>query len=573
MRRIFSKEFWNAKKILVLVLIAAGLAVYANTFVNQMFWDDEDFVLNNVYVQNFSFGKFFSENTIAGAGLVSDYWRPVLSLVFSIQYQLWGPAPYGYHVINAAFHVSAGVVLYFFLRRLFKNGPLAFFTALFFLVHPLQTEAVSYVSSLGDSLSVFMIFAGLWKYLSFKDSGRIMDYALSIIFYIIALLSKETAIIMPGLIFLLDFFHESSRNKTFYERLKPALKNSIGFLAVAGIYILLRATALNFQNTFNLYNEETEFTKSLWIRILTFFRILAVYLGLLFVPVGLHIERSVEVAKTLSAPDVLLGMITFIALIGMAVYFWKKRPPVSFGILWFFIALSITSNIIVPINGLLYEHWLYLPMVGIFLALAEAARRLLRKFGGRNLAVGLLAVILVVFGVLSIKRNRDWRDAITFYNQTLRYAPESYRVTNNLAKAYAEAGERDSAEKFYLRAINIDPKAAVAYHNLANTYRDSGRTEEAIDMYKKAIAADPDFAFSYNALVGLYAKNKNYEEARELVETLPQNISTLALLARLAREQEDYAGAEEYIKRALELEPGNLSIQNALLQIRQRQEQ
>lgn len=182
--------------------------------------------------------------------------------------------------------------------------------------------------------------------------------------YIFALMSKETAVIMPALIVIVDFF--SLDNKDFKEKLKSIGKIISPFFILAGAYILLRATVLNFKNTFNLYNEENIFTSNFYIRLFTFFRILTVYFGLLFWPLNLHMERSVEIATSLNSFSVILGGLIFFGLLALTFSQLKRLPILSFGIFWFFISLAPTSNLLIPISGLLYEHWLYLPMIGIF---------------------------------------------------------------------------------------------------------------------------------------------------------------------------------------------------------------
>jgi hypothetical protein len=180
-----------------------------------MFWDDNDFILNNQFIKNWHYlPKYFSENIIAGAGLLSNYWRPVLLFVFSLQWHLWQDWPAGYHFINASFHITDTILLYFLLFSLFKKRWLAGLTALIFLAHPLQTEAVSYVSGLGDSLSTFFLFLSIIFYLkhrlSQKPPSKSSFYFLSLLMYPLALMAKETAFVTPLLIFIVDFFQKIS---------------------------------------------------------------------------------------------------------------------------------------------------------------------------------------------------------------------------------------------------------------------------------------------------------------------------------------------------------------------------
>lgn len=562
----------------VLLLLIAGLVLYANSLPNQMFWDDDDNILKNQYIQNWQyFPKYFSENLIAGAGLLSDYWRPMLLTVFSLEWRLWEDWAPGYHLVNTLFHLANAIFIFFILGYIFKNRGLAGLTALVFLVHPLQTEAVTYVSGLGDPLSVFFIFLGIIFYLKFRISKKTAPqskfYLSSLLMYILALMSKETAIIMPALIFIADFFFSAQNEKlSLKNKLKKIGKSLWPFLALAGFYILLRATLLNFKNTFNLYDEENIFTSNFHIRLFTFFRILIVYLGLLFWPLNLHMERTVEIAASLNSFSVILGGLIFLGSLILALTQFKRFPILSFGILWFFIGLAPTSNLLVPISGLLYEHWLYLPLIGFFLILIWAGMKIGRRGVLGRIFLLIFIIYLVFFSVLTINQNAIWRDPITFYRYTLKYAPENYRVLNNLGMAYADVGDYKLAETTYKKAISLNPSNPVGYHNLGNAYQAMGKIDLAIENFNTAISLDPKFVFSYYALANLYLQDKNFQKARELFENyLPQSDSKaniLFLLAQIAIEEKDFDSASEYLERALKIEPENQSIQIILFNLR-----
>lgn len=514
------KKFFTPS-LIVILFIAAGFILYANSFQNQMFWDDDDSILKNRYIQDWQYvPKYFSENFIAGAGFLSDYWRPVLLSVFSLEWHLWKDWAPGYHFVNTSFHIANAVLLFFILFILFKKKWLSFFTALVFLIHPLQTEVITYVSGLGDPLSAFFIFSGIFFYLKFRISKsaplKSNFYFLSLLMYVFGLMSKETAIIMPAFIFIVDFFFSDGADVR--EKLKSAGKAILPFIIIGFAYILLRATVLNFKNTFNLYNEENLFTSNFHVRFFTFFRVLTIYFGLLFLPLNLHMERSVEMAASWNSFSVIFGALIFFGLLALAFSRLKRFPILSFGIFWFFIGLAPTSNLLVPINGLLYEHWLYLPLIGIFLMLFWLAGAAAKKYGLQKISIGVLMVFLIFLSVLTIDRNKDWRDPITFYEQTLKYAPASYRVINNLGMAYADEGDYQKAEDVYKKAIAVNPLSQVAYHNLANAYRAMDKRDLAVENFETAISLDPKFFFSYNALLGIYLEEKKYQEAKRVLE-------------------------------------------------------
>ncbi len=538
------KDYLKQNKILaaILSLTFVGFILYANTFGNQMFWDDNDFILNNVYVHDWKYiPQYFSENIIAGAGFVSNYWRPVLLGVFSIEYHLWGTHPFGYHLVNLLIHIADALLVFFLINGLFRKYKIALLTAFVFLIHPLQTEAVTYVNSLGDSLSVFFILLGLNNYLHFSQNNDRASFWWSIACYPLALMSKETAIIYPALIAIIEFFQQPELN------LKARLKNVARFvwptLIIAAIYLLLRATALNFKNTFNLYDQDNLFTSHLSVRIFTFFQTLATYFGLLIYPHNLHMERSLPLATNFFSQPVLLGFALFVVLLGFITYFWRKQPIVSFGLLWFLIGLAPTSNILVPINGLLYEHWLYLPMIGFWLAVFGLAQWSgAFKFKPLRYTLIIFFILFALFlSVTTIRRNSEWHDPIRFYNQTLEYAPNSYRVVNNLGMAYADANNYEKAVEMYSRAIQIDPTVQVGYHNLGNAYKSLGQNESALEYFKKAIDLDPRFYYSYNAIADIFLKQNRPDLAIAELKKIQANHPDSEYAAKLIQQITDYS--------------------------------
>ena len=232
-------------------------------------------------------------------------------------------------------------------------------------------------------------------------------------------------------------------------------------------------------------------------------------------------ERSVDIATSFVSPSVIIGAVLITLLVILAFFMRKKIPTVWFGSVWFLVGLAPTSNIAVPINGLLYEHWLYLPLAGFSMAAIAAAYACIqRKPLLTKPLYAILCIILIGYAIQSIRRNGEWHDAITLYTQTLRFAPGSYRVNNNLGMAYAETGRDTDAIAAYNRAIAIDPTISVAYYNRGNLYRDRARQEEAIASYQAAIQHDPKFIFAARALASVYLKEKNYRAALPYLETL-----------------------------------------------------
>lgn len=505
------------------LIVLLGLIAYHNCFNNEMFWDDDDFILKNRYIKDWKyFPQFFSENLVAGGYLLSNYWRPVLLTVFALAWHAWGTWLPGWHSLNIAFHCLDGVLLFFLLNRLFNNRLLSLCVALLFVVHPTHNEAVVYVNSLGDSLATFFVLAALLFFVRFRQSGKAAyisrNYYFALLCFPLAIMSKETGFVLAGLLPVLDvlLIQQSPR---FMTRALNVLKVAWPFLLIAAIYIIMRGTCLNFNNSFNFYAEPNEFSSNIFIRILTFFKAATQYSGFLFIPYELKVERLLPFAHSIFEWDVVFGGLIILSMIIALFKYWKQKPWLSFGLAWFFIAIAPASNVLAPINAVLYEHFLYMPMIGIMLILVTAALPVVERFRAQKISACIFIFVLAILAGINIRRNLDWSTAIGFYEQLVKYAP-SYRVINNLGMEYADKGFQDKAQYWYAKAIAMDPNNPVAYHNMGGTYRDTGHLDLAEAAFKKAIALNPKFIFSYRSLADIYWREKNYAEAKKYVLVL-----------------------------------------------------
>ena len=450
--------------------------------------------------------------------MVSNYWRPLLLFIFAIEWQWWHGWVYGWHIVSVNFHILVAVVLYFLLNRLFASNLLALLTALIFVTHPVHNEAVVYVNSMGDSLAIFLLLSSLLLYTRFRQSQKpawsTRSYWAALLLFPLSLLSKETGFVLVGLLPLTDFLL-LSKAKTFGGRVKQTAAAAWPFILLGLIYVLLRGTVLNFHNSFNFYNTNNAFTDHISIRLMTFFKAMTQYTGFLFFPHQLRVERELDWAQSPFEWDVITGGIVVAALLVAAFKYWKTKPWISFGVGWFFIAIAPTSNVLVPINAVIYEHFLYSPMIGITLIVVHLSLDWAQKHCFIPTLLKICAVILVLFCAVNIHRNLDWRTSIGFYEQLVTYRPNDYRVINNLGMEYANKSIHDKALATYLKAIALDPQNPVAYHNIAGTYRDTGHIDLALENFQKAIKLNPDFIFTYRSLADLYWRLGQFENCKE----------------------------------------------------------
>lgn len=553
---VFKKGIWLS----VAALILIGGFIYAFNLPNGLFWDDEDWIINNNFVHAISWDNikfWFTHNTLAGIGLKSNYYRPFLFFTFAFNYILAGAKPLVYHLTSNAIHVFNAVLVFWLIRQIFQRKLLAFLTAVFFLAHPLQTEAVTYISGRGDMLvTMFMLLALLLFYksevihkkgLTFTESypqKRFNLYrGLSLIFVILGLLSRETGIVFPllALVFYMAVIWPSrfdlnqSQGRTFLRSIKQGLLKTWPYFAVVMGYGILRLTVLNFLNTLNFYAEPNLYSENIHIRFFTFLPILWEYLKLLLAPVGLHMERGGVVYTSLFQWPVWGMVLALISLLGWLRHLYARGASrrLSFvdyqiwllGSFWFFIALGPVSGL-TPINALMYEHWLYLPMVGFWLIVSFYLVKLFDflKLKKRPITYSLLLLSLTTylffFSYQSIQRNILWGKPIEFYKDILKYEPQSARISNNLGNLYFNQGDKEQAEKYYRQSVEAGDAFAQPYYNLGSILQTRGDIYGAIQLYEQAVQINPNFYYPYQNLAVIYAQQGKLIKAKENIEIL-----------------------------------------------------
>ncbi|MDP3734948.1 MAG: tetratricopeptide repeat protein [bacterium] len=512
---------------IILILILVGTALYAPTMNNPLFWDDDDWIVNNpaVHELSWSHAKFlFSHDVLAGVGARSNYYRPVLMLSFAINWALGGRTPWGYHLVSNGLHIANAVLIFLLLDALLKNRRQAALAALLWLVHPLQTEAIAYIAGRGDPLSVFFMLSAILLWLR---TDRFRYWALPCA--VLATLSRETAVLLPGymvVVLLASLYRAEPLSRAFGK----ALKATWPFVAIAATYTLLRLTILDFQNTLNWYQYANVYTEHITVRTWTFLQALWTYLRLTIVPLDLHMERTIPVLTTPWYWSVAGGSAL---LLSLAALIWRDslrgRRLWFFGAAMFLLPLVPSSGIIAPINALIYEHWLYLSLLGFAAIVAVYGIRLYDWLYVRRRALAYLVCALGVayvgfFNVQTVRRTILWGSPEQFYLQIISYVPDNARVLNNLANIYAARGDEKATEYYLRRAMEADPSQPAPYHNLGNLIRDRGRDQEAAGLYRQAISVDPLFHYAYRNLAALLLSHGDTAGALKIVAALRERI-------------------------------------------------
>jgi len=485
-------------------LALAVFAAYSNIYGNAFVFDDGLLVERNEFLRNWStFGKLFTAHTTDGAHIAGGFYRPLQNLLYFFIYQIFGPSPFGFHLADVALHAANTGLLFTLGRRLGFATLAAFFGALIWAVHPIQTEAITYTTGTADPLFVFFVLGGLAALMPTFTPRRT---AIACIFFALALLAKETAVVFPLLAAICLFLVSPERKipKT-YLRTWPL------WLMLAA-YLTLRFTILN-RDGFQSFAQPDYvymrlYADHFFYRLYTFLATLPFYLGALVWPTGLHIERRFLVYLEPFEWEVLTGFLMVAVAAAWIVHSvkTKKSLALGWGLLWAGAAYAPNTGLFIPTDALFLEHWMYLPTAGLFLGIAQTVALNVKKLSPRTRKAGTGAIVLLVLalGARTYDQNAVWQDSIVLYNYIFTFGEGNARSHNNLGIAYVETHDDDDAIDQFREAIRISDTMAESHLNLAITLYNlpdrAAHAEEAVAELERAVAIDPDCERAYRML-------------------------------------------------------------------------
>jgi Flp pilus assembly protein TadD len=460
------------------------------------------------------------------------------------------------------------VLVYLVVSRLSSSARVAFIAAGLFVLHPVHTDSVTYISGRRDILFTLFYLAGFYCFLRYRQLREWRSIIAAFLMYLLSMGSKEMGVTLPLVFLAYDLVQNFSRDASapasgYGKALFASLKKSLARAYVLYPLTFLGALAFSCYKVFikSPSLQSTYYGDSALVTFLTVARILAHYLKLMFFPVRLNADYSFNafpLSTSLYEPSVAASLLLLLCMGYMTLRLLENHKLPAFGIAWFFITLLPVCHII-PHHELLAEHYLYLPSVGLCLAAAVIGDRLLA--GSRHAAV-LAVCFLAMAALFSMRvadRNRDWSDSLTLYEKTVKTAPQCARAHSNLGEAYASRGRIDEAISQCRQALAIKPRYAEARYNLGFAYYKKGLLDEAIAEYKEAIAVEPRYPRAFNNLASAYLEkgetNKAifyFMKALKFKEIRPEVFIGLSVaLGRLGMTDK----AIDKAKRALALKP------------------
>jgi len=573
------------------ILILAGLAAAVGLSYGGSLWNGFTFDDQAVIVRNSLIKRVEHWPTL----LTSDYWagardpavaptvrlglyRPLVVLSYAFNYAVAGLSPFPYHLINVLFHLLVTWLLYVLARQLTFSYRAALVSALLFALHPIHVEAVAGVVGRAELLMAAGVFASLW----WGIRGR---RALSLTAFLVALLSKEQAVVLPFLMLLYDvsFNPQTQAVQAQHTRLRRSLVRYGPYVALLFGYGLVRGMILGLSPPPTPFLDNPLPHLDWWPRLLTTIKVAGQYLLLFIWPGQLSADYSynaIPASHSLLDGGVLFGLLAWGGLLTVTVVSYRRAPRIFFAVGILFVTFVPVSNAILPIGTIMGERLFYLPSAGLCLlcgaafdafvgwtyvgsaagdARPAARGHLLHLI--RATGLGLLIALCLVLLLRTMLRTKDWADDEHLARSAVEVVPNSAKVHSILGRLAKDNRQWDTAIEQFQSALQIYPEYRSVDPTLNSNFGialiESGHTAEGVEAFERAVALEPRWSLPRYNLGFAYAKQGRhreaeaaYHDAARLNDEDPKPYTGLAFLyLKELRYDDALSAAEAALKR------------------------
>ena len=556
-----------------LLISLLGVLFFANHLNNPFQFDSVAYIVNNPNLKN--------PETM----LTAEFWqkefldRGLLRMSIALNVYLDGFRPFGYHIFNLAFHILNALLLFFVLEKSFRRfgmeamgwgnkriRTVSFFSAVFFLCHPIQTESVIYIMSRSEVIASTFYLAGFltFQQLLERPSTSRLQYGLYfLVIFLIALVGfsvKQIVATLPAIMILyyLCGCPEQSPALRFLIKWKWTI---IGIIAGVSSFLFYKLLT---DETFLIGPSRPEEMVGRAKYMLSQPSVIVFYyVNKLLFPMNLNIDPDIEVVTNLVSRNFLIPMlcIAFLLLCSLKVF---KTRFIFFFLCWFFIILSPSSSI-VTLHDLAAEHRIYLASAGFFILFACGVSEVTCRWGETQPLKISTALIFCVFvgalGIMTIKRNAVWQSELSLWQDTYQKSPQKLRPLINLARAHSIEGNTEKAIKYYQESLVEGPGVFATNYNLGNLYLTKGLVDDALRHFQLASRIEPEIPEPFAKLGEIYLSQKNFKladsyfkRAVELNPRFSQVFKNLGVVNfyHLNKPKQGLA----YFTRSLTLDPG-----------------
>ena len=548
--------------LLLSLLAVVVILIYTDTLTTPFIFDD----LSNIYENPHIRVPALTFENLVWAGFESpESRRPVANISLALNYYFSGYNLVSYHVVNILIHFACGIFLYFLAKstlqtpalvsRYEKLGWIPFIAVFIWLVHPLQTQSVTYIIQRMNSMAAMFYILSMLLYVKFRMSGtprlKWLQFAGCVISALLAFGTKEITATLPAFIVLYEWFFFQGSSLQWAKR---------HILLLGGILVLVMIIALVYLD----YDPVAKIMKGYRIRdftpmqrVLTQSRVVIFYISLMLwpSPSRLNLDHDFTLSYSLLNPvTTVMSISVIVALVVLAILMARKEPLLSFSILWFFGNLLIESSVIGL--ELVFEHRNYLPTMFAIIAIVALVFRYLKHALVAAIALSLVGAL---FCMWTFQRNRVWADEVSLYRDSALKSPGKARPQNNLGAALSRQGRYEEAIGKYRMALRIDPEYADAHYNLGFALSKTGKLDEGLYHFKQAVSIEPKRVKYLNNLGVALSIAGNYDEAiAHFQKALKINQSDADVhnnLGALLKRQGDRDAAMRHFTTAVNLDP------------------
>jgi tetratricopeptide (TPR) repeat protein len=463
-----------------LAVAIAVVATYSNGLGNGFVWDDQKIVVENAEnLDPAGLGRVLTSPDVVLKSQPAPYYRPLTRATFVLDRLAWGLDPLPYHLENLALHLLAALALLALARRVAPDPGAALLAALLFAVHPVNAESVDFVVARNNAMvALFMILACI-AWMEARASGRRLPLAASAGLFLLALLSKETGMMLLPFLAAMELAGPVREG----EALRARLLRLAPFAGVAGIYLLARVLVLSTVLGAGAAGA------GMGAAIVRVAHAVPRYLALVLFPAPLTIyhpdpETFLPGLPALAAAWALLG-----AVVSLLVR--QRRPATRFGLLWFAVNLLPVSGLVAIPSAPIAERFLYVPAIGLWIVAGDQVAALSARVRRRGAIAAACLALLVALALATVRRNRDWKDDLALFSAAARTDPRSTEAAFSLGVALDARGDAEGGRIQWERTLRLDPAHAGALSRLGTWYAERGALDVAAGFFQRAVASEP----------------------------------------------------------------------------------
>lgn len=535
MKNILTEHKWLAYALIAL----AGYFLYQQVLAFDLTYFDD----NGLILEKLSFLKdpaniirAFRQDVFSKPDSLTVFYRPLLTVSFMLDTMMDGTSPFMYHFTNIILHILASCLVYYLLLKLKISRDASLALSLVFTVHPLLAQAVAWIPGRNDSLLAVFTLSSFLSFVKFRETGKAGYCALHLLLFLCALFTKETAVMLPVVCVLYAHMERSDR------AVSTKIYAIAGWAFAVALWLFARRAAIGDAADINI----ADAARSIALNAAAAFG----YMGKMFFPVNIAVfpvMRDIPPVYGISA--------TALFAAALAATKDKDNRLVMFGISWF--ALFLLPAFFRPIPDIVAphldfsEHRVYLPMIGIVMAVSQIGP--VRRFDMTKIPHAAAAIMIIaIFSAISFRQTGPFKDRTSFAEKAVASSPHAAWARVNLGTAYYLEGDTSKAESEFKKALELNPQQPMAHTKLGLIYSGRGLTETAEREFKKEIAINPLYEGSWVALGTVYYKKGRPAEAERAwftaIEVNPSSFDARKNLAIFHKERGETAKSVRYVR-------------------------